>query len=73
MVTVTDIQRNFKHILDNPVPKDPTVVVRDSVAEAVIVSFSIYMVSGDEDLHSLKNKIEGIKVVTAGKFLKLIK
>lgn len=42
MVTVTDIQRNFKHILDNLVPKSPTVVLRDSVAEAVIMSFQEY-------------------------------
>lgn len=42
MVSVTDIQRNFKHILDNLVSKSPTVVLRDSTAEAVIMSFEEY-------------------------------
>lgn len=42
MVSVTDIQRNFKHILDNLVSKSPTVVLRDSTAEAVIMTFEEY-------------------------------
>lgn len=56
MVTVTDIQRNFKHILDNLVPKNPTVVVRDSIAEAVIVSFSEYkrLANLEKDILTMK-------------------
>lgn len=56
MVTVTDIQRNFKHILDNLVPKSPTVVVRDSIAEAVIVSFSEYkrLANLEKDILTMK-------------------
>lgn len=42
MVTVTQIQRNFKHILDNLVPKNPTLIIRDSIPEAVILSFEEY-------------------------------
>ncbi len=44
-----------------------------SIAKAIYVKNPIYIVSGDEDLHVLKDKIEGIKVVTASEFLKLIK
>lgn len=44
-----------------------------SIAKAIYVKNPIYIVSGDEDLHALKGKIEGIKVVTANQFLKLIK
>ena len=55
MVTVTDIQRNFKHILDNLVPKNPTVVLRDSVAEAVIISFSEYKRLANLEKELLKN------------------
>lgn len=56
MVTVTDIQRNFKHILDNLVPKNPTVVLRDSVAEAVIMSFSEYkrLANLEKDILTMK-------------------
>ena len=57
MVTVTDIQRNFKHILDNLVPKSPTVVLRDSVAEAVIVSFSEYKRLANLEKELLKNEM----------------
>ena len=57
MVTVTDIQRNFKHILDNLVPKNPTVVVRDSVAEAVIVSFSEYKRLANLEKDIIKMKV----------------
>lgn len=44
-----------------------------SIAKAMYVKDSIYIVSGDEDLHALKGKINGIKIVTANQFLKLIK
>ncbi|HCR36257.1 hypothetical protein A2130_04975 [Candidatus Woesebacteria bacterium GWC2_33_12] len=57
MVTVTDIQRNFKHILDNLVPKNPTVVLRDSVAEAVIISFSEYKRLANLEKELLKNEM----------------
>lgn len=43
-----------------------------SIAKAIYVKNSIYIVSGDEDLHELKGKISGIKIVTANEFLKLI-
>ena len=57
MVTVTDIQRNFKHILDNLVPKNPTVVLRDSVAEAVIISFTEYKRLANLEKELLKNEM----------------
>lgn len=44
-----------------------------SIAKAIYTKNSIYIVSGDEDLHVLKDKIKGVKVVTANEFLKLIK
>ncbi|MEK7100184.1 MAG: putative toxin-antitoxin system toxin component, PIN family [Patescibacteria group bacterium] len=44
-----------------------------SIAKAIYVKNPIYIVSGDEDLHDLKDKIKGIKIVTASEFLKLIK
>ena len=57
MVTVTDIQRNFKHILDNLVPKSPTVVLRDSVAEAVLISFSEYKRLANLEKDIIKMKV----------------
>lgn len=60
MVTVTDIQRNFKHILDNLVPKNPTVVLRDSVAEAVIISFEEYKRLANLEKELLKNEMFAI-------------
>ena len=42
MVSVTDVQRNFKNILDNLVSKSPTLVIRDSIPEAVLMSFEEY-------------------------------
>lgn len=57
MVTVTDIQRNFKHILDNIVSKNPTVVIRDSVAEAVIVSYSEYKRLANLEKDIIKMKV----------------
>lgn len=44
-----------------------------SIAKAIYTKNPIYIVSGDEDLHALKGKISGIKIVTASEFLKLIK
>lgn len=43
-----------------------------SIAKAIYVKESIYIVSADEDLHALKGKINGIKIVTASEFLKLL-
>ena len=60
MVTVTDIQRNFKHILDNLVPKNPTIVLRDSVAEAVILSFEEYKRLINLEKESIKNTMLSI-------------
>ena len=57
MVTVTDIQRNFKHILDNLVPKNPTLILRDSVAEAVILSFEEYKRLANLEKDILKMKV----------------
>lgn len=36
------------------------------------INIPIHIVSGDADLHVLKNKIKGIKIVAASEFLKLI-
>jgi len=44
-----------------------------SIAKAIYIKNPIYIVSGDEDLHALKDKIKGIKIVTAKEFLNLIK
>jgi len=57
MVTVTDIQRNFKHILDDLVPKNPTLILRDSVAEAVIISFEEYKRMLNLEKELIKNKV----------------
>lgn len=57
MVTVTDIQRNFKYILDNLVPKNPTLILRDSVAEAVLLSFEEYKRLANLEKKLLKKEI----------------
>lgn len=57
MVSVTDIQRNFKHILDNLVSKNPTIILRDSVAEAVILSFEEYKRLANLEKDILKMKV----------------
>lgn len=57
MVSVTDIQRNFKYILDNLVPKNPTLILRDSVAEAVLLSFEEYKRLANLEKKLLKQKI----------------
>lgn len=44
-----------------------------SIAKAIYTKNPIYIVSGDEDLHAIKNGIKGVKIVTASQFLKLIK
>ena len=41
MVSVTDLQRNFKKALDS-IAASPLIVLRDSVPEAVIVSIEEY-------------------------------
>lgn len=43
-----------------------------SIAKAIYTKNSIYIVSGDDDLHALKDKIKGVKIVTASEFLKLL-
>lgn len=57
MVTVTQIQRNFKHILDNLVPKNPTLIIRDSKAEAVLLSFEEYKRLANLEKEILKDEI----------------
>lgn len=57
MVTVTDIQRNFKHILDNLVPKNPTLIIRDSKAEAVILSFEEYKRLANFEKETIKREM----------------
>ena len=56
MVSVTDIQRNFKYILDNLVSKNPTLILRDSVAEAVLLSFEEYkrLINLEKDILKMK-------------------
>lgn len=44
-----------------------------SIVKAIYVKNPIYIVTGDEDLHALKDKIIGIEIVTANQFLNLIK
>jgi len=60
MVTVTEIQRNFKYILDNLVPKNPTLILRDSVAEAVILSFEEYKRLANLEKKLLKSEMFSI-------------
>ena len=57
MVSVTEIQRNFKYILDNLVPKNPTLILRDSVAEAVLLSFEEYKRLANLEKDILKMKV----------------
>lgn len=57
MVSVTDVQRNFKHILDNLVSENPTVILRDSVAEAVLLSFEEYKRLMNLEKNILKMKV----------------
>jgi len=56
MVSVTDVQRNFKYILDNLVSQNPTLILRDSVAEAVLLSFEEYkrLVNLEKDILKMK-------------------
>lgn len=44
-----------------------------SIALAIYTKKPIYIVSGDRDLQALKGKIEGVKIVTAKEFLKVLK
>ena len=57
MVTVTQIQRNFKNILDNLVPKNPTLIIRDSIPEAVILSFEEYKRLANLEKEAIKNRM----------------
>ncbi|MFA5911849.1 MAG: putative toxin-antitoxin system toxin component, PIN family [Vicinamibacterales bacterium] len=43
-----------------------------SIALAIYTKSPIYIVSGDDDLHVLRGKINGIKIITANQFLKLL-
>jgi len=60
MVSVTDVQRNFKYILDNLVSQNPTLILRDSVAEAVLISFEEYKRLANLEKKLLKNEIFSI-------------
>lgn len=44
-----------------------------SIALAIYTKKPIYVVSGDEDLLALKGKIDGVIILTAGKFLNVLK
>lgn len=44
-----------------------------SIALAIYTKKPIYVVSSDEDLLALKGKIEGVKIVVASEFLKILK
>lgn len=57
MVSVTDVQRNFKYILDNLVSQNPTLILRDSVAEAVLLSFEEYKRLANLEKDILKMKV----------------
>ena len=57
MVTVTQIQRNLKHILDNLVPKNPTLIIRDSIPEAVILSFEEYKRLSNLERETIKDRM----------------
>lgn len=56
MVSVTDVQRNFKYILDNLVSQNPTLILRDSVAKAVLLSFEEYkrLINLEKDILKMK-------------------
>lgn len=43
-----------------------------SIALAIYTRKPIYVVSGDKDLLELKGKIKGVKIVTAGEFVKIL-
>lgn len=43
-----------------------------SIASAIYTKNPIYIISGDKDLHVIKDKIRGIKIVTASEFLKIL-
>lgn len=57
MVSVTDVQRNFKSILDNLVSQNPTLILRDSAPEAVLLSFEEYKRLANLEKKLLKNEI----------------
>lgn len=44
-----------------------------SIALAIYTRKPIYVVSGDKDLLELKGKVKGVKIVTAGEFVKILK
>lgn len=60
MVSVTDVQRNFKYILDNLVSQNPTLILRDSAPEAVLLSFEEYKRLANLEKKLLKNEIFSI-------------
>lgn len=43
-----------------------------SIAIAIYTKNPIYIVSGDEDLYALKDKIKGINILTASEFLEIL-
>jgi len=67
MVSVTDVQRNFKNILDNLVPKNPTLVIRDSTPRAVILSFEEYKRLTQLEREALKKEISMVMDVLSKK------
>ena len=44
-----------------------------SIALAIYTRKPIYVISGDKDLLELKGKVRGVKIVTAGEFVKILK
>jgi len=44
-----------------------------SIALAIYTRKPIYVVSGDKDLLELKGNVKGVKIVTAGEFVKILK
>lgn len=44
-----------------------------SIALAIYTRKPLYVVSGDKDLLELKGKVKGVKIVTAGEFVKILK
>ena len=44
-----------------------------SIALAIYTRKPIYVVSGDKDLLELKGKVKGVKIVTVGEFVKILR
>ena len=59
MVSVTDLQRNSKKVLDS-VTSNPLIILRDSVPEAVIVSMEEYKRLANLEKELLKKEVFSI-------------